>query len=138
MQLENILYAGMQIAHNFGAAAMAGRPIAALWLGPARTTSRTTFRKIALLTLFAWLVQGASGAGFGAVSFFVVGELPEIHHLALVALGVKIACAVLAIALLGFKLLGALEAASEKATLISLAGLGSTALTCAAILRWFS
>jgi hypothetical protein len=134
MQLENILYAGTQIAHNFGAAAVAGLPIAALWLGPARTT----FRKIALLTLFAWLVQGASGAGFGAVSFFAVGELPEIHHLALVALGVKIACAVLAIALLGFKLLGGLEAASEKATLISLAGLGSTALTCAAILRWFS
>ena len=134
MQLENILYAGIQIAHNFGAAAVAGLPIAALWLGPARTT----FRKIAPLTLFAWLVQSASGAGFGAVSFFVVGELPEIHHLALVALGVKIACAVLAIALLGFKLLGGLEAASDKATLISLAGLGSTALTCAAILRWFA
>ena len=134
MQLENILYAGIQIAHNFGAAAVAGLPVAALWLGPVRTT----FRKIASLTLFAWLVQSASGAGFGVVSFFVVGELPEIHHLALVALSVKIACAVLAIALLGVKLLGGLEAASDKATLISLAGLGSTALTCAAILRWFS
>ena len=26
MQLENVLYAGMQIAHNFGAAAVAGLP----------------------------------------------------------------------------------------------------------------
>jgi hypothetical protein len=134
MQLENILYAFIQIAHNFGAAAVAGLPIAALWLGPARTT----FRKIATLTLFAWLVQSVSGAGFGAVSFFVVGELPEIHHLALVALCVKIACAVLAITLLGVKLWGGLEATPDKTTLISLAGLGSTALTCAAILRWFS
>ncbi len=134
MQLENILYAGVQVAHNFGAAAVAGLPIAALWLGP----TRMTFRKIAALTLFAWVVQSASGAGFGAVSFFVVGELPEIHNLAFAALSVKIACAALAILLLGVKFLGGLEAASEKATLISLAGLGSTALTCAAILRWFS
>lgn len=134
MQLENILYAVIQVAHNFGAAAVAGLPIAALWLGPARTT----FGKIATLTFVAWLVQSASGASFGAVSFFVVGELPEIHHLALIALSVKIACAVLAITLLGVKLWGGLEATSDKTTLISLAGLGSTALTCAAILRWFS
>jgi hypothetical protein len=134
MQLENILYAGVQIAHNFGAVAVAGLPIATLWLG----STRTSFRKIAWLTLLAWLVQSVTGAGFGIVSYFVVGELPEIHHLAFVALGIKASCAVLAIALLSIKLLGRLEATSDEVTLIGLAGLGSTALTCAAILRWFS
>jgi hypothetical protein len=134
MQLENILYAAVQIAHNFGAVAVAGLPIAALWLG----SPRTSFSKIAWLTLLAWLAQSASGAGFGMVSYFVVGELPEIHHLALLALGLKIACAATAIALLVLKLVWRLDAASDKATLICLAGLGSTALTCAAILRWFS
>ena len=76
MQLENILYAGVQIAHNFGAAAVTGLPIAALWL----ELARTPLRKIAWLTLLAWLVQSTSGAGFGIVSYFVVGQLPEIRH----------------------------------------------------------
>jgi hypothetical protein len=134
MQLENNLYAGVQIAHKFGAAAVTGLPIAALWL----ELARTPLRKIAWLTLLAWLVQSTSGAGFGIVSYFVVGQLPEIHHLALAALSIKIGCAVLAIVLLAAKLLGRVEAASDKAILVSLAGLGSTALTCAAILRWFS
>jgi hypothetical protein len=134
MQLENALYAGVQIAHNFGAVMVAGLPIAALWLD----SVGTSLRKIVWLTLLAWLVQSASGAGFGIVSYFVVGELPEIHHLALLALGIKIICAVLAIVLLTAKLLGRVEAMSDKAILTSLAGLGSTALTCAAILRWFS
>jgi hypothetical protein len=134
MQLESILYAGVQIAHNFGAAAVAGLPIAALWLG----STGTQLRKIVWVTLLAWLLQSVSGAGFGIVSYFVVGELPEIHHLALIALGVKISCAVLAMALLTAKLLGWAEAMSDKVILTCLASLGSAALTCAAILRWFS
>ena len=35
MELENILYASVQLAHNFGAAAVTGMPIAALWFKPA-------------------------------------------------------------------------------------------------------
>jgi hypothetical protein len=97
MELENILYSGVQIAHNFGAAAVTGLPVAVLWIRPAQTA---TLRKMAWMTLLAWLVQSASGAGFGTVSFFMEGELPEIHHLALDALCVKIACAMLAVALL--------------------------------------
>src|SRR5208283_6112753 len=100
MELENILYASVQIAHNFGAAAVTGLPIAALWFAPAQPVARN----IAWLTLFAWLTQAASGAGFGIVSFSMEGELPQIHGLAMVALGVKILCAVLAISLLGINL----------------------------------
>jgi hypothetical protein len=65
-------------------------------------------------------------------------ELPEIHHLALTALAIKFIYAVLAIVSLTAKLLGRVEAASDKVILTSLAGLGSKALICAAILRWFS
>ena len=75
---------------------MTGLPIAALWFKPAPPV----LRKMAWLTLLAWLVQSASGAGFGTVSFFQEGELPQIHHLALAALCVKIACAALAVTLL--------------------------------------
>ncbi|MGA7385672.1 MAG: hypothetical protein WBW81_13570 [Methylocella sp.] len=64
MELENFLYGDVQLVHNFGAAAVTGLPIAALWLGPAPPV----LRKMAWLILFAWLVQGASGAGFGTVS----------------------------------------------------------------------
>ena len=134
MQLENILYAAVQIAHNFGAAAVTGLPIAALWFAPARPP----LRKMAWLTLLAWLTQGASGAGFGTVSFLMEGQLPQIHNLALAALGVKIVCAVLAIALLTISLLVRVEEASDKRVWASLAILGMTALTCAAVLRWFS
>jgi hypothetical protein len=134
MELENILYASVQIVHNFGAAAVTGLPIAALWLAPAQPT----LRKMAWLTLFAWLTQGASGAGFGTVSFLMEGQLPQIHYIAWAALGVKIVCAVSAIALLTINLFQGVEGAPDNRMWTILAALGVTALTCAAILRWFS
>ena len=134
MELENFLYGGVQLVHNFGAAAVTGLPIAALWLGPAPPV----LRKMAWLTLFAWLVQGASGVGFGTVSYFMEGELPEIYHLALCALCVKIACAVLAIALLTVHFVSRTTAAPGAPVWRGLGVLGVTALTCAAVLRWFS
>jgi hypothetical protein len=134
MELENILYAGVQIAHNFGAAAVAGLPIAALWFAPAQPAAR----KVAWLTLLAWLTQCASGAGFGIVSFTMEGELPQLHSLAMVALGVKILCAVLAIFLLAMNLVMRVKTPLGNRTWISLTFFGFTALTCAAILRWFS
>jgi len=134
MELENFFYAAVQIAHNFGAAAVTGLPIAALWFAP----SRPTLRKMAWLTLLAWVTQGASGAGFGAVSFLMEGQLPQIHSLAWAALAVKIACAALAIILLAVNLSARVEAARGNRIWTSLAILGITALTCAAVLRWFS
>jgi hypothetical protein len=134
MQLDNVLYAGVQIAHNVGAAAVVGLPLAALRF----EATGSTLRRIYWLALLAWLVQSASGAGFGMVSYFVVGELPEIHDLALDALCVKILGAFLSIILLAAKLLKPAWASSDKAASVCLAGFGSAALLCAAILRWFS
>jgi hypothetical protein len=134
MQLDNTLYAGVQIAHNFGATAVVGLPLAALIFG----ATEPTLRKIYWLALLAWLVQSASGVGFGMVSYFVVGELPEIHDLALGALCVKILCALLSVILLASKLRKFAWAGSDGVALKSLVGFGSVALLCAAILRWFS
>ncbi len=138
MELENILYGGVQLVHNFGAAAVTGLPIAALWFKP----PPPVLRRMALLTLVAWLAQSASGAGFGTVSFFQEGELPQIHHLALAALCVKIACAALAVTLLTVHFLRRTASGPSVAPGVAmwrgLAILGVTALTSAAILRWFS
>ena len=134
MELENILYAGVQIAHNFGAAAVVGLPIAALCFAPAQPA----VRKMAWLTLVAWLTQCASGAGFGIVSFTMEGELPQIHRVAMVALGVKILCAVLAVSSLAINLTMRVKTPLSNRTWIGLMVLAVTALTGAAILRWFS
>ena len=65
------------------------------------------------------------------------GELPQTHHLALAALCVKIACSGLAVALLTVHFL---RRTGEPGVAVwrSLAILGVTALTCPALLRWFS
>jgi hypothetical protein len=134
MQLDNTLYAAVQIAHNLGAVAAVGAPLAALRYA----ASGATLRKTYALTLAAWIVQIASGAGFGFVSYFVVGELPQIDGAALVAFVAKIGCAILSMGLLLAKLSNFGQALSDKAALACLAGLGAAALLGAAILRWFS
>jgi hypothetical protein len=133
VELENVFYGGVQLVHNFGAAAVIGLPVAALRLQPAPST----LRKMAWLTLVAWLAQAASGAGFGTVSFLLEGELPQIHHVALGALCVKIGCAALGIVLLSVYFL---RGSKEQSLMVwrCLAVLGATALSAAAVLRWFS
>jgi hypothetical protein len=131
MQLDNALYALVQIAHNFGAVAAIGLPLAALRYAVADPT------RIYRSTLAAWVVQVASGVGFGLVSYFVVEELPQISGLAFIALCVKILCAALAIAL-AVLLLARKGAMPDRAALMSLTALGALALFSAAILRWFS
>ncbi|MBY6239787.1 hypothetical protein [Methylosinus sp. Sm6] len=133
MQLDNALYALVQIAHNFGALAAVGLPLAALRGADDAAWPRKTY----LFTSVAWIVQIASGVGFGLVSCFVVGETPQISGLAFDALVVKIACAALSIGLTGL-LLGKRGFVSDRTGLTVLGGLGATALFSAAILRWFS
>lgn len=135
MDLENALYAGVQIVHNFGAAVVVGLPVAVLWFDerqPAR------LRLAAWLTLFAWLAQAASGIGFSAVSLTMEGALPDIHNLALAALCVKIFCAATALALLSVYLFRGAARAFDVTTWRGLCILGIAALMSAAVLRWFS
>ena len=133
MQLDNLLYALVQVIHNFGAAAAVGLPIAVVRLRP----SPDFVQKLIWVGLAAWLAQTVSGVGFGAVSYFMLGELPEIHNLAFAALVVKILCATLAIGLFVALLLRP-AARTANGVWFTLSGCGSAALLSAAFLRWFS
>jgi len=133
MQLDNLLYALVQVIHNFGAAAAVGLPIAVVRLRP----SPDFVQKLIWVGLAAWLAQTVSGVGFGAVSYFMLGELPEIHNLAFAALVVKILCAALAIGLFVALLLRP-AARAANGVWFALSGCGSAALLSAAFLRWFS
>lgn len=137
MDLQSLAYALTQVAHNFGAVAVVGGAILGRWPQAAAPLQR---RRLAWLVLLGWMVQGISGAGFGAISYAYYRQFPDIHGIAIAALYLKMACA-----LVGFLLAAAFlryqRAWSERRQYMAWNGLivlGVTALTAAAFLRWFS
>lgn len=136
MDAQNLGYALTQVVHNFGAAAVVGGALAALWPSP-----RPEFeRLLCWLVYLGWLAQIASGSAFGAISYYYYGHFPDIAGIAVAALAIKVGCAVTGISLAVWFLLGASSwrEGRRKAVWHALAGLGATALTAAAFLRWFS
>jgi len=134
---QDLGYALTQVAHNLGAVCVVAAAGAASW--PA-LPQRELHRRLAWLALAGWVVQGTSGATFGAISYAYYGRLPDIHGIAVAALLLKIACAAV-----GFSLAGLLLArgsgwsdAARRRCFRSLLVLALTALTAAAFLRWFS
>lgn len=137
VDLQNLSYAGVQVAHNFGAVAVAGGPALLLLAGASQFSLQ---RRIARLVVGGWLLQILSGIGFGVVSYTGYGSLPDIHGIAIAALFIKVLCA-LAGLVTALVLLGHAPAWGEQRCLQIwklLLGLGGTALTAAAFLRWFS
>ena len=134
---ENLGYALIQVAHNFGAAAVLGGAICARW--PTRQ-ARLGSRRLAQLVLAGWLIQMASGVAFGAASYLYYGRLPDIHGLAVAALLIKIVCAVIGAALTAVYLRREPDWADAQrdSAWTALAVLAAIALTAAAFLRWFS
>ena len=137
MPAENLGYALVQVLHNFGAVVVLGGAGFALWT-PALTFDRK--KRLAQLVALGWTVQIASGAGFGAVSYYHYGRLAEIHGVAVAALAIKITCAAAGLALALF-----LQSRGERWNEVrrryswrALAVLGAGALAAAAFLRWFS
>lgn len=137
MDLQNLAYALVQVAHNFGAAAVVGAATAALW--PARPPPAAR-RRLAWLVLAGWTVQGLSGAGFGTVSYINYGAFPDLHGIAVAALLVKVTCATT-----GFGLAVATlrwgenwQEARGDAVWAGLIAVAVTALAAAAFLRWFA
>ena len=137
MDLQNLAYALTQVAHNFGAVAVAGGAVFARW--PARQ-ARDTRRRLAWLVLAGWALQAASGAGFGAVSYAYYGRFPDIHGIAVAALLTKMACAAAGLVLGAayLKLESGWPEARRDAAWTGLAALAAAALAAAAFLRWFS
>lgn len=137
MDPQNLAYALTQVVHNFGAVTVVGGALLAHWPQAAATHTQ---RRLAWLILAGWLLQGASGAGFGAISFAYYGQFPDIHGIALAALYLKIACAVggIALAVLFLRYQAAWPSPRSAAVWRGLLVLGVTALAAAAFLRWFS
>jgi len=137
MQLENISYALTQVIHNFGALAVVGGALVALKVKPDQLQLK---KSMAWLVLLAWGAQGASGLIFGGISLLFYGETPDLHAVAQGALALKMLCAASGFAIAALYLLRS-EQWSDKGrqrAWHALAGLGATALTGAAFLRWFS
>ena len=133
MDWQNLAYAATQIVHNFGAVAVVGGAACALaW------RDATVQRRLAWIVLIGWATQAASGATFGAISFYHYGKFPDIHGIAVAALGIKMACAALGFALAAWQLFAHPSAAASRQAWLVLCGLGALALSSAAVLRWFS
>ena len=133
MDWQNLAYAATQIVHNFGAVAVVGGAACALaW------RDATVQRRLAWIVLIGWATQVASGATFGAISFYHYGKFPDIHGIAVAALGIKMACAALGFTLAAWQLFAHPSAAASRQAWLVLCGLGALALSSAAVLRWFS
>lgn len=137
MDWQNTHYALTQIVHNFGAVAVVGGALFGRWLMAASYEQR---RRLAWLVLAGWIMQGISGATFGAISYYYYGEFPDIHGIAAVALMIKMACAaggfITAASYLRFG--SNWSPRRHDAVWNLLVVLAVLALSSAAILRWFS
>lgn len=136
MAAENLAYALIQVAHNFGAAAVLGGAVFALWPAFRAEYART----FAWLILLGWGTQIASGILFGATSLYYYGETPDLSRIALAALVVKVTAAASAFLLAALYLLRRRhpDRTGTRRTFRLLAALAALALTAAAFLRWFS
>ena len=97
-------------------------------------------RKLAWVLLTGWVIQGVSGAGFGAVSYYYHRRFPDIHGIALGALLLKMFCTALGVLLAGLYLRREAHW-SERRKKLSwklMLLMASVSLTAAAFLRWFS
>lgn len=133
MDWQNVAYAATQIVHNFGAVAVAGGAACALAWREAPVQRRLTW-----IVLVGWATQAATGTAFGAISFYYYGTFPDIHGIAVAALGVKMACAALGFTLAAWQLYAHPSAATGRHAWLAMFFLGALALSSAAVLRWFS
>ncbi len=133
MEPENLCYAVVQVVHNFGAAAVIGGSGMMLWWPPEVHSQPP----IARFVLAGWLIQALSGVGFSALSLYYYGQLPDIHGVALVALGIKVVCALVGM-VLGLVFLRNRSGRKSFLPWSAQTALGFTALTAAGFLRWFS
>lgn len=137
MDPQNLAYALVQVAHNFGAAAVIGGAAGAFFLLRGGTESP---RRLAWLVVAGWALQAVSGAGFGAVSYAWYGRFPDLHGIAVIALAIKMLCvaAGFTVAVVYLRLAGGWSAAGRRAAWGGLLVLAAIALSAAAFLRWFS
>ncbi len=132
---QNLAYSIVQVVHNFGAVAAVGGSLAAL-----KFRSMDTRRELAWLVLVGWSVQAASGASFGAVSYYYYHRFPDISGIAVIALSIKMVCVAIGFLLLATYLFRSANWSATKmnAVWIASSALAITAISAAAFLRWFA
>ena len=137
MDLQNFIYALIQVIHNLGAVTVVGTAASALWLVRGNAAVR---HRLALILAIAWAIQAATGALFGVATFLFEGHLPDIHGLAVDALLIKISCAVTGFVLIVtyVKLNSGWSAHRQLLSWRTSLVFGIVALASAAFLRWFS
>lgn len=137
MDPQNLAYALVQVAHNFGAVAVTGGAVAG-WAAQRRNPGQGT--RLVWLVLAGWALQAASGAGFGLISLAWYGQFPDLHGIAVAALAIKLSCATagLVLGLLLLRFSAVWSAARRLKAWSGLVGLAATALSAAAFLRWFA
>jgi hypothetical protein len=135
--VQNLIYALIQVIHNFGAATVAGTAASALWLVRGDAAAR---RRLAILAAAAWAVQAASGALFGITTYYFEGHLPDIHGIAINALLIKVFCAVAGFVLAVVYVKSNSAWTMDRQLLVwrALLAVAAIALASAAFLRWFS
>lgn len=131
---QNLAYAAVQVAHNFGAAATMGGTFAAMH-APAEAR-----RTLAWIVLAGWTTQAVSGPAFGVVSYYFDRHFPDIGGIAIVALAIKIICVAIGFLLAAAYLLPCPVCRERIGNWIwpASTALAATALTAAAFLRWFA
>jgi hypothetical protein len=135
--LQSLIYALIQVVHNFGAVLIIGLSVYGIgWL----RRELPVQRRHALWLVIAWAVQVLGGAAFGATSFYFYGHLPDIHGVAVDALSVKIGCASggFLITALYYQMSPRGWFRNSMLVWVTSLVLACVALTAAAFLRWFS
>lgn len=137
MNIANIFYTIAQIIHNFGAYAVVGGTIFGHWPTIQLLKDR---QKLAWIVLIGWILQGSSGAAFGAISYIFHGKFPDIQSIGKAALILKLACTVIGFILTAFYLrfVNVWHPRKSKIVWRWTTFFATTALVAAAILRWFS
>jgi hypothetical protein len=130
---DSLIYALIQMVHNLSAALALGAPLFRVWYG----TGRVAPARVVHLLLTVWGLQILTGTAFGAASLWFYGALPDLYVIAKAALAVKITCAAGAVGLCAW-LLRHQAALQRRASWSGLALLAATAISAAAVLRWFS
>ncbi len=135
MNWQNLAYALTQVAHNFGAVTVVAGPLYFLIAG-----ERKRERGVLWMVLTGWVAQIVSGAFLGLISLYFYGQLPDIHGVAIGALGIKIVCAITAFVLIVVWLRAHNLYTGRRAAITwqALAALAIIAISAAAFLRWFS
>lgn len=137
MDLQSLGYALVQVMHNFGAAAVVGGAAFMLYMASQPVLMRGKF---VWLVGVGWGTQILSGMAFGAISYYYYGKFPDIHGIAIVALVVKMLCAVFGLVMVALHLRYA-NGWTDRQRHVAwqmLFAPGAIALTAAAFLRWFS